>query len=151
MSKHGDRPKGKKKRLYNIWLHMRERCYNKNHTAFSRYGGRGILVCDEWSDYTNFKLWALSNGYTEKLTLERTDNDGNYTPDNCCWVTQKEQANNRCSNRLLEINGIMHNIQGWCEITGLPRHIADGRLRRGWSAEKTFTTPLLTKGGKVRE
>jgi hypothetical protein len=151
MTKHGDRPKGKKKRLYNIWLGMRERCNNKGRVAFARYGGRGISVCDEWNDYENFKAWALSSGYAENLTLERNDNNGNYSPDNCRWATSKEQANNRCSNRILEINGITHNIQKWCEITGLPRGVADGRLSRGWSAEKTFTTPLLTKGGKARE
>lgn len=151
MTKHGDRPKGKKKRLYNIWLGMRERCYSKNHVAFARYGGRGISVCDEWNDYTNFRAWAMASGYSEKLTLDRIDNDSDYSPANCRWATSKEQANNRCTNRVLEINGIAHNIQNWCEITGLPRSIADGRLRRGWSAEKTFTTPLLTKGGKIRE
>lgn len=151
MTKHGDRPNGKKKRLYNIWLGMRERCNSKGHVAFARYGGRGITVCEEWNDYANFKAWALSSGYAENLTLERNNNNGDYSPANCRWATSKEQANNRCSNRILEINGIAHNIQGWCEITGLPRSVADNRLRRGWSAEKTFTTPLLTKGGKVRE
>ena len=151
MIQHGDRPKGKKKRLYSIWIHMKERCNNINHVAYSRYGGRGISVCDEWNDYANFKLWAFSNGYAENLTLDRIDNNSDYSPNNCRWVTSKEQANNRRNNRMLEINGITHNIQGWCEITGLSRSIADGRLRRGWSAEKTFTTPILTKGGKVRE
>lgn len=151
MIKHGDRPKGKRKRLYNIWLHMRERCYNKNHVAYLRYGGRGISVCDQWREYINFREWAVSNGYSEELTLERIDNNGNYEPSNCKWCTTKEQANNRCTNRVIEINGKKHNIQKWCEISGLPRHVADQRLRRGWSPQKTFYTPLLTKGGKVRE
>lgn len=151
MIKHGDRPKGKRKRLYSIWSHMKERCYNKNHSAYARYGGRGIVVCQEWHDYTNFKKWALLNGYTESLTLDRINNDGNYEPSNCKWATQKEQANNRRSNRILEIGNSKHNIQEWCAITGIPRQIADGRLRRGWSAEKTFHTPPLTKGGKMRE
>lgn len=151
MNVHGDRPKGKKKRLYNIWLKMRERCNSKKHVAYARYGGRGISVCTEWNDYANFKAWSLSNGYSEGLTLDRVDNDGDYSPANCKWATRREQANNRSSNRILEINGVAHNIQEWCEITKLPRYIADGRLRRGWSAEKTFTTPLLTKGGRIRE
>lgn len=151
MTKHGDRPQGKKTRLYSVWLCMRERCNNKNHVAFHRYGGRGIKVCDEWNDYANFKAWALANGYNDTLTLDRIDNNKNYEPSNCRWATLKEQANNRCNNRVLEIDGVKHNIQEWCEIHGLPRTIADGRLRRGWSAEKTFKTPLLTKGGKPRE
>lgn len=152
MIKHGDRPRGKKIRLYNIWSHMCERCNNPNFVHFENYGGRGISVCREWAEsYESFRNWALSNGYKDNLTLDRINNDGNYTPDNCRWVTPKEQANNRCSNRLLFFNGETHNIEGWCKITGLPRHIVDGRLARGWSVENTLTTPLLTKGGKIRE
>lgn len=152
MIKHGDRPKGKKTRLYNIWLHMRERCNNPNFVYFNLYGGRGISVCDEWShSYKVFKEWALENGYRDDLTLERKDNDGNYCPENCKWATPKEQANNRRSNRSLSFNGEQHNIEEWSKITGKPRTIIDSRLRRGWSVEKTLSTPILTKGGKIRE
>jgi hypothetical protein len=152
MIKHGDRPKGKKIRLYNIWSHMCERCKNPNFVHFDNYGGRGIGVYQEWAEsYDSFRIWALSNGYRNDLTLDRIDNDSDYTPDNCRWATPKEQANNRRSNRLLLFNGETRNIEGWCKITGLPRHIVDGRLARGWSVEKTLTTPVLTKGGKVRE
>ena len=150
--KHGDRPKGKKIRLYNIWSHMCERCNNPNFVYFENYGGRGIAVCDEWlGNYEAFRSWALSNGYNDRLTLDRIDNDGDYTPENCRWVTTKEQANNRRSNRMLSYNGETHNIETWCKIAGLSRHIVDGRLRRGWTVEKTLNTPLLTKGGKIRE
>ena len=152
MIKHGGRPKGKKTRLYNIWLHMKERCNNSNHVHFDNYGGRGIKVCAEWNkSYHAFQSWALDNGYKDNLTLERKDNDKDYCPENCKWATPKEQANNRRSNRMLSFNGETHNIEGWCKITGLPRHIVDGRLARGWSAEKTLSTPILTKGGKPRE
>lgn len=149
--KHGDRPKGKKKRLYHTWLSMRERCNNPNHKQYQHYGGRGIVVCEAWGDYSAFREWAYMNGYSETLTLDRRDNDGGYNPDNCRWVTQKIQANNRRSNRILTVNGESHNIQWWVEKTGLPRPVVDGRLRRGWDDTKTVTTPLLTKGGKVRE
>lgn len=151
MVKHGDRPKGKKMRLYGIWQHMRERCNNPNHKQYRSYGGRGITVCKEWEDYCAFRKWAYENGYQDTLTLDRENNDLGYSPDNCRWATWKEQGNNRRSNRILELNGEAHNIQAWCEITGLPRTVVDGRLGRGWSVEKTLTTPLLTKGGKVRE
>ena len=152
MIKHGDRPKGKKVRLYNIWSHMCERCNNPNFVYFENYGGRGISVCAEWSgNYEAFKKWAIENGYKDNLTLDRIDNNGNYTPENCRWVTHKEQANNRRSNRLLYFNGEMHNIETWSKITGLPRHVIDGRLARGWNSIKTLSTPLLTKGGKIRE
>ena len=150
--KHGDRPKGKKIRLYNIWSHMCERCNNHNFVYFNQYGGRGISVCAEWlGNYDVFRSWALSNGYKDDLTLDRIDNDGDSTPENCRWVTPKEQANNRHSNRMLYFNGEMHNIATWSEITGLPRHVIDGRLARGWNSTKTLSTPVLTKGGKTRE
>lgn len=152
MIKHGDRPKGKKTRLYNIWSHMCERCNNPNFVYFHLYGGRGVSVCAEWfGNYSAFREWALGSGYKDSLCLDRIDNDGNYTPENCRWVTPKEQANNRRSNRLLYFKGEFRNIENWSKITGLPRHIIDGRLARGWSTEKTLSTPVLTKGGKVRE
>ena len=150
-TKHGDRPKGKKKRLYHIWLSMRERCNNPNHKQYSYYGGRGVTVCEEWDDYAVFREWAYQNGYTDTLTLDREDNDSGYNPNNCRWATKKEQANNRRSNRIITVDGESHNIQWWVEKTGLPRTVVDGRLRRGWDDRKTVTTPLLTKGGKVRE
>ena len=149
--KHGDRPKGKKKRLYHIWLSMRERCNNPNHRGYSDYGGRGITVCKEWDDYSSFREWAYLNGYTDELTLERENNELGYNPHNCRWATRKEQANNRRSNHVLTLDGESHNIQWWVEKTGLPRHVIDGRVRRGWDDREILTTPLLTKGGKVRE
>lgn len=149
--KHGDRPKGRKKRLYHIWLNMRERCNNPNHKQYSRYGGRGVYVCKEWDDYSSFREWAYKVGYSDDLTLDRRDNDGGYTPQNCRWATRKEQANNRHSNHILTLDGVSDNIEGWVRRTGLPRHVIDGRIKRGWDDRKTLTTPLLTKGGKVRE
>ena len=150
-TKHGDRPKGEKKRLYHIWSKMRERCNNPNHRFYHNYGGRGVKICEDWNDYLSFKQWAINSGYQEGLTLERKNNDGNYCPENCRWATRKEQANNRRSNHLLTLYGESHNIEWWVEQTGLPRHVIDGRIRRGWDDYKILTTPLLTKGGKVRE
>lgn len=81
-------------RLYNIWRCMKQRCYNKNNTSYYRYGGRGIKVCDEWvHDSKAFMEWAKSHGYTNTLELDRIDNDGDYTPSNCQWITHKENMN----------------------------------------------------------
>ncbi len=82
-------------RLYQCWADMKQRCNNPHNQFYARYGGRGITYCESWEDFEPFMQWALSNGYSDLLTLDRINNDGNYTPDNCKWSTQAEQAANK--------------------------------------------------------
>lgn len=82
-------------RIKNIHHAMKQRCYYAKHEAYKRYGGRGISVCDEWKSIKAFRDWAVKNGYRDDLTLDRINNDGNYEPSNCRWVTPRAQAANR--------------------------------------------------------
>lgn len=84
-------------RLYSIWHGMKCRCFTKNHIAYAYYGGRGISICDEWLDFMKFRKWALLNGYSDNLEIDRIDNALGYEPNNCRWVTHAENMKNlRC-------------------------------------------------------
>lgn len=130
--------------LYQIWHGMKNRCINPNMQDYSRYGGRGITVCDEWdNNYESFQDWALDNGYSEDLTIDRIDPNGNYEPDNCRWSTKKEQANNRVNNLYYSMNGENHTLSEWCDMFNLPYQTIYARIHRyNWDFITAITTPL---------
>lgn len=92
-------------RIYKTWQNMKKRCENPEAASYERYGGRGIKVCEEWQEFEPFYKWALENGYTDELTIDRKNNDGDYEPSNCRWVDLEEQANNTSKNVFVKVNG----------------------------------------------
>lgn len=121
-------------RIYRIWQRMKTRCYNKNFQHFKDYGGRGIKVCDEWlNDFMAFYKWAVDNGYNDNLTIDRIDVNGNYEPNNCRWLTNDEQQNNKRNNILLTYNGKTQTITQWANELGIKRSQIQYRYYRGYT------------------
>lgn len=118
-------------RLYHIWQGVKRRCNDKNTVCYDRYGGRGITVCEEWNNsFVPFYEWAMNNGYTEELTLDRIDNNGNYEPSNCRWATMREQSNNRSSNIKITIGNATKTLIQWCEIFEVDYQTVRARYHR---------------------
>lgn len=104
-------------RLYNIWQSMRKRCYSPSNKDYKNYGQRGITICDSWKDsYIEFYRWSLDNGYCDNLSIDRIDTNGNYSPDNCRWVSMKVQQRNRRNNVYIFHDGQTLALSEWCEI-----------------------------------
>jgi hypothetical protein len=129
-------------RIHNIWLGMRQRCEKPKSQGWKKYGAKGIRVCAEWSRFEAFRDWAYANGYTDELTIDRIDPQGNYEPSNCRWVTQKVQQNNRSNNIHLVLDGVDHSLIEWSEITGIPIRNLYNRYYLGWDADRIFRQPI---------
>ena len=126
----------KMSRLYRIWAEMKTRCYNPNDSRYARYGGRGIVVCNEWKNsYPMFKKWATTNGYTDDLSIDRINNDGPYSPENCRWADRLTQANNKCNSRFIEAFGRTLTLSQWAREYDIPVKRLHLRLKRGWDIE----------------
>lgn len=109
-------------RLYRIWAGMKDRCTNVHSPIYKYYGKRGICICEEWGDFINFFRWAVQNGYSDSLSIDRINVNGNYSPENCRWVTQKEQTNNTRRNCFIEINKESKTIAQWSEELDINYH-----------------------------
>ena len=129
-------------KIYAVWKMMRNRTSNPKAINYKDYGGRGIHLCKEWTDFANFYEWAIKNGYKDGLTIERKNNEKGYSPDNCEWTTRKEQNNNRRSSRRITYKGKTKTVTEWETQLGMSRHTLQERLYRGWSVEKAIETPV---------
>lgn len=130
---------------YYAWRDIRLRCTSSTHKNFPRYGGRGIYVCNRWLDsYSNF-LADMGGRPSPLHSIDRINNDGPYSPENCRWATRAEQTRNRSSNRLMTLNGRTQCIVQWAEELGIKANTLNSRIVMGWSDEKTLTTPVKVK------
>lgn len=107
-------------RLYEIYHGIKKRCFNRNSVSYCYYGGRGISMCDDWlKSFQAFYDWAMENGYSDNLTIDRIDVNGNYEPSNCRWVDAIIQANNKRDNVFITVDGISMTIAEWSRRTGI--------------------------------
>lgn len=129
------------KQRYANWRNMMNRCYDETNQDYAGYGGRGIKVCTEWHDRKKYYEYLAKK--PEGTSIDRIDNDGDYTPNNCKWATPKEQALNRRSNRKLTYKGRTQSITVWADELGIKRTTLIMRINKyKWSTEKALCTTL---------
>lgn len=128
---------------FHVFTGMLTRCYNAADKGYSRYGGRGIVVCDRWRD-GGFRVFIADMGPrpTPEHSIERKDNNGPYSPGNCVWATAKEQGRNRRTNKRLTHNGETHTLSEWAEKLGINYRTLKARVRDGWSVERALDPAL---------
>lgn len=121
-------------RLYHIYHKMKARCYYKHDARYSRYGGRGITLCDEWlNDFMNFYNWAMNNGYSDELSIDRINNNNNYGPSNCRWATNEEQQNNKSNCVYITYDERTQTMSQWSRELNIPYITIKKRHARGYS------------------
>ena len=129
---------------YAAWARMKQRCYNEHNHRFAQYGKRGITIDPRWNKFEDF-LEDMGRRPSPNHSLDRVDNDGPYSPANCRWATWTQQERNRTNNHLLTHNDKTQCLEAWADETGINNSTLRARLRRGWSIERTLTTPLQSK------
>lgn len=137
-------------RIYSCWTDIKRRCYNPKNKRFSRYGGRGISVCEEWRDsFKSFYDWSIKNGYNDSLTIDRIDINKGYSPDNCRWVSAFEQQSNTSRSHYITINGVTKTISQWAREYNISPDLIKDRINKlHWNDVEAVTTPKLRMGGK---
>lgn len=136
-------------KLYNVYRRILDRCKNPNNENYKYYGARGIKICEEWENsYPCFRDWAYKNGYSENennrytCTIDRIDVNGDYCPQNCRWVSSKEQSLNKRNSVRFEINGIKYTYKELSEMYKINEHTLRGRIYDGWSIDEAINTPV---------
>lgn len=137
-------------RLYSIWQNMKARCSNPNNPKFHIYGGKGITICKEWLSIENFYSWSMSNGYNEKLTIDRINSSLSYSPENCRWASHKEQNRNISSNVTYTHNGRTQILSDWAFELNISANALKKRIRK-WTIEKALTEPVNISCRRIRK
>jgi hypothetical protein len=119
---------------------MRDRCNNPKNPSYHNYGGRGISVCERWDSFANFL--ADMGERPDGFEIDRRNNDGNYEPSNCHWISRQKNLNNTRDNRLLEFQGEVHTLSEWAQLKGMLWDTLRSRLRYGWTIERALTEPV---------
>lgn len=149
---------GRPTKLFVVYCEMKSRCENPNHEKYHMYGGRGIFVCSTWkSNYDNFADWAYANDYYESenraRTVERLDNDGPYSPENCTFVRIQEQSRNRRNTIFVKLpdgtSKALYLYKPDCNKAGITYDTFAARIKRGWSVEDALNTPLQRQRKKT--
>lgn len=122
---------------FTVWQMMLQRCQNPNATSYKDYGGRGIVVCDRWQSFEHFYA-DLGDRPSPQHKLERKNNDGPYSPDNCAWATPIEQGANKRNNRILELDGERRTVGEWARHLKIPKNTLLNRLQR-WTLRRALT------------
>ncbi|MGN0444231.1 MAG: hypothetical protein ACI4F5_06425 [Acutalibacteraceae bacterium] len=120
---------GSKTRLYSIWKQMRIRCHCVTNPTYRYYGARGIDICEEWDDFAVFREWAMSHGYTDSMTIDRIDSNGDYCPKNCRWISHDENCKYKRSNKIYEHNGEKFTHNDWARKLGIAPSTLTQRIR----------------------
>ena len=127
---------------YKTWQGIKSRCYLKSCPSYSRYGGRGIRVCERWRESFEAFLEDMGKRPSNAHSIEREENNGHYSPDNCRWATKSEQARNRRTSRMVTAEGKTQCLAAWAEETGIPYGTIMSRLVSGWTEQKAITEPV---------
>jgi hypothetical protein len=120
---------------------MKRRCKSENDPAYPIYGGRGIGVCEEWcgpNGHEKFYRWAIKKGYKKGMSIDRIDNDGDYSPENCRWSDWKMQGNNRRTCHYIKIGKVKKTVTEWAEFFGISPDTALDRYSKGLPIEQIF-------------
>lgn len=121
-----------KHKLYKVFIAMKQRCYNSKCVSYKNYGGRGIKICEEWlNSYDTFFTWCINNGYQVGKVIDRINNDGDYSPDNCRFANNYISLRNRRNVRVIEYSGEKKCLKEWAAILDIPYSVLQNRLKKG--------------------